>query len=217
MWEIIPSRSGVQDAASLSFYSANRTQYVISGQFTMNNGGFFGDPHEYRVKFTGTGREQNEYTYVWYAVVSGFIPGEVASGLVLNNSNMYIPGDTLTQSEQVSRALTPAQKAEYSTAIYDPIAFYVDGKKAADKTSYLKDTQELLDAYTTSNDYRYYYDNSALYTNMNFDILDRRRLSARFRYLTSFVRLKIVLKTNTVEYSKYTPQVNSYTIKFLGG
>ena len=74
------------------------------------------------------------------------------------------------------------------------------------------ETQSALNPFDGTGDYGYYMLNGILYLNTDLD--GKRRASVRYRYLTSYVTLKTVLATNGSKY--YTPEVDSYTIKFLG-
>ena len=221
-WTIVASRSGIADSVDAIFYYATRSSYVISGIFQNSADDTLGYDPQYRVIFTGTGKEDNEYNYTWWVEPLGLgIPGDpLASGLVLTNSKLYYEGDP-DPSPNASGGWwgwdQPGNnmKRMYTTSVYDPIEVFIDGRKATDYTNYKKEEQELLDPYQESNDYRYYMDRGSIYMNMNFDEIYNRRVSSRIRYLTSYIRLKVVLRTNMTESSYHTPLINSYTLKFL--
>jgi hypothetical protein len=225
-WTIIPAVTGCPALLNAAFLYATNNSYVISGYINPGDIGSYGA--WYRVIFTGTGRENNEYSYVW-DVSGALLPiGSAISGLTLTSNGiynsvngregLYYTGDTGNQYLRgVGQVMTPTQINAATTAIYQPIEVFVDGVKAIDKTSYTPKDQELLSPYQISNEYSYYMDNGAVYMNMNFDDTYKRKVSARIRYLTAYIKLKVVLRTNTTgdSDSYSTPLVNSYTLKFL--
>ena len=214
MWDIRAASTGVAGITNSMFLYATRDTYVISGAPTYH---IVTPPAEkyFRVKFTGTGRENNEYSYVWLVQATGIIPGEpLASGLILDNSHLYINGDPLPSWYNTSY-LPTALWYDYGNATYNPIELFVDGSKAEDHTDYRSEEQRMMEPYIITNNYQYYLDNSTLYTNVDFDNVSKRRLTTRFRYHTSYIKVKVVLRTNTTSPSYFTPQIDSYTIKFL--
>jgi hypothetical protein len=215
LWQIIPSVAGTPELASVQCLYTDRNTYVISGYVDRAQITNYGP--WYRVRFNGTGRERNEYSYVW-DVSGAVIPGMgiYASGLVLDDTKLHYAGDPDNASIfGAASQLNSAQEAYVTNVIYNPIEIFVDGVKAVDYTDYKEDSQSQMDSYQVCNEYRYYMDNGAVYMNMNFDEVYTRRITVRMRYLTSYLNMKIVLKTNTTEDSFFTPLVDYYTVKFL--
>lgn len=183
----VPATSG------LVMLESTRDTMIISGWFCSG---------VYHVSYLGgTGGEQHEYDYMWHIHPSGWIPGmNFSSGwceFTLSDDCLYLP-----ESGHTNRA--------------EPIELFVDGHKAEDKTAYMLDEQPALEWYDETHNYQFYMLGNTLYTNVNFDEVDDRRVSIKMKYLTSTIKLKIVMRTNTNELCPYTPRVNNYKLIFFG-
>lgn len=184
----------------LTSVSSDRGSMAISGVF-----GNFGGMDYYRFTYTGTNTEFNEYTYNWDIYSSGDVEvhgvndlGYVSGIIHLNNARLSPVG------------------AGINTNRYEPIELFIDGSKVSDMTNYLESSQNPMDDYVDNNQYQYYLFNDTLYTNINFAEVPYKRISVRYRYLTSYVKLKSVLYTNVKEPHYYTPTVDDYQLNFLG-
>jgi len=171
-----------------AFLSATRTTYSFNVDVAQSATGTV------RFVYNGAGGEYNEYSYYWDVAVA--VPG---------NQNIELNDTVLVTST-----------ASINSNLYEPIELFIDGNKAEDKTNYKSDTQDPLDDYSSTGKYQFFLLGNTIYTNIDFDDGNPRRVSARYRYLTAYLTLKIVLYTNTSEPSYYTPRVDSYQLKFLG-
>jgi hypothetical protein len=61
--------------------------------------------------------------------------------------------------------------------------------------------------------YEYFMLDGVLYTNAN---LDGKRITVRYKYLSEYIRVKIILSVNESNVSEHTPIVYNYTLKMLG-
>jgi len=170
----------------LSFVSATKSEYYISGNFET--------PGTYRFIFNGTGGELNEYSYAWDIVIS--TPG--SQTIELSYYTLILPSEG------------------YNEALYEPVEVFIDSFKAIDQTNYREQTQDPLEEYEVCNEYRYYLFNDTILTNVDFSRYVGKRVVVKFRYLAAYVRLKIVLNSNAYAGSYYTPSVDSYKLKFMG-
>lgn len=189
--------SGTSDpVTNLALISSDRGSYIVSGVWP--NTGW------YRFIFTGTDTEFNEYSYAWdvYRIPASGEGMPMSGTITLDDTKLVPIGTPIGTGINENR--------------YEPVELFIDGSKAEDMTNYLESSQDPLDDYTDNNQYQYYLFNDTLYTNINFAEVPYKRVSVRYRYLTSYVKLKSVLYTNVKEPHYYTPSVDDYQLSFLG-
>jgi hypothetical protein len=174
-------------------------------RYGMGISGFFTTSGDYYFVLNGKntqgfqyGEEDFEYSYIWHIPVSGYATGDfpLPSTIILNDSNL----DFLTPYEF------------YNNNLYEPIELFVNGIKATDVTNYKKDNTTSLNSFMSQN-YEYFVNNDKLFTNFPSGY---NRISSRFRYLTKYIRVKIILSTNEICNSMFTPVVRDYTLRLLG-
>lgn len=176
----------------------DRENFAISGYFLTSG--------EYYFVFNGKdditdqiGAENYEYSYMWSIPVSGYASGDfpLASTVYFNDNNLEFD----------------INSGNYNTNLYEPIEMFINGMKVIDKTNYKSTEQDVLSALTSQN-YEFFLNGNTLYTNDNLDV-SGKRVSVRYKYLSKYVRVKIILSTNDNSISENTPVVNDYTLKLF--
>jgi hypothetical protein len=177
----------------------DRDNFAISGSFLTSGDFYFTFNGKDRID-NQIGAESYEYSYMWDVPVSGYVSGDfpLASSILLNDTLLDLDEDEYSSTYNINR--------------YEPVEVFINGVKATDMTNYKSNDQDILSQLTAQN-YEYFLHNNILYLNGN---LNDKRVSVRYKYLSKYIRVKIILSTNESIVSETTPIVNDYTLKMLG-
>lgn len=94
-----------------------------------------------------------------------------------------------------------------------PIVLKVNGRRARDKTSYRQTEQRGLDSFQLENEYQFYTHDDRMYINYDFSQDPTAHIYVRYKYLTSGVKLRVIMNTNRFGPYGHSPILNSYRLK----
>lgn len=198
--------------------------YTVSGintDFTTLSGTYLTDPYRYYIELNkipelryevsalnGSGDiTLNSIPTMW----TGMIGREISSGYFSGDFTGSPPSGFV----EVPYTINVVQKFGdtvygFENVLYEPVSISIGGKKAINITAYQDLEQPAFNvANNTDADYQFIHDGKIIYFNQP---ITNSEIKANYRWLTEYVKVNCVLRSNKIISPTVTPQVNEYRL-----